>query len=154
DISEGLRNEIIKRARDLGVGLEEGMLLSLHRVLDETHRTVGQMIGDVGKLMHDVAVGSVPTREGMEELETLFQRAREEAKGVGDATTVAMLRAAQATGTMTDNMKAFVAEQQKLEEEGASEIAKGLGQMDLKPKGADQTTLDQMKAFGENAAMF
>ena len=144
-ISKGLSEQISKTAKDLGVGLQEAMLLNLDAVLAETGNSVAEMSDEVFKLMEGIALGGIPAKEGMEQLSNAFNQARDEATGVGDAMTVAMLKAAQATGTMTDEMKAFVSEQNNLMASGAGKIAAGMGQMDLSK---------MTSSFGENAALF
>ena len=144
-ISKGLSEQISKTAKDLGVGLQEAMLLNLDAVLAETGNSVAEMSDEVFKLMEGIALGGIPAKEGMEQLSNAFNQARDEATGVGDAMTVAMLKAAQATGTMTDEMKAFVSEQNNLMAAGAGKIAAGVGKMDLSA---------MTSSFGENAALF
>lgn len=144
DISKELAKAIQDTAKKLDLNVSEAALLNLDKIMAESGKTAAEMSSQIFDLMSRVASGALPAKEGIEQIDKAFQQARTEATQTGDAMTVAMLKAAQASGQLTDSMKAFVSEQNKLMAGGAAKIAEGLGAMDLKGMGA----------FGSNAATF
>jgi len=146
-VSDELAKAIDATKKKLGVSTEAATLLHLDEAMAESGKNAGQMSAEVFKLMAGVANGSIPAKEGVEQIDKAFGSVVESARKagtVGDAMTVGMLKAAQASHQMTDGMKAFVSEQNQAMAGGAAKIGAGMAGMDLK----------NMGDFGKNAATF
>jgi hypothetical protein len=144
-LSKELSKAIEKMAKDLNVTTAQAGMLSLDKIMAETGKTAAEMSKQVFELFgQQFPAGSKAAEQQLQTLDTIWGDVRKSATATGDAMTVAMLKAAQASGHMTDSMKAFVSEQNKAMAGGAAKIAEGMGGMDL----------EGMGDFGKNAAVF
>jgi len=146
-VSDELAKAIDATKKKLGVSTEAATLLHLNEAMAESGKSAGEMSSQVFALMAGVKSGSIPAKEGLDQINQAFGAVIDSARkagSVGDAMTVAMLKTAKASGQMTDGMKAFVSEQNQAMAGGAAKIGEGMAKMDLKDMGD----------FGKNAATF
>lgn len=136
-ISESMSKQIEADASKLGISVASAGLVDLDKVMQSTGKTAHDMGGDIQQLMQGIADGTVPAKEGLKTLDTMFGDVTKEAADagtVGDKLTVSLLKQAQATGELTTSMKAYIKTQQDSEIAGAKLIAQGIDEI-MKARG-------------------
>jgi hypothetical protein len=111
-ISGKLAQAILDDSKKLGISIKSATLLHLGEALAETGRSIGSASAQIGDLFLGIKNGSVPAKQGVEELGELFSAAGEEAASIGkayNAATVAMIQAARQTGIALPGMAEAVA---------------------------------------------
>lgn len=145
-ISEELARIIQQDMDDLGLTAPEAALLHISEAMDEGGAEARMYADDVQSLMQGIADGSIPAKEGLEQVGEMFTRIQteaEEAGRVGDRALVAILESARATGTMTEEMQGFVDDRIAMAIAGMEQFAEGLSHMDGEwgSQGKDASTI-------------
>lgn len=112
EVSKELAKQIEATAKSLNISFQAATLLNLDKAIEESGKSVGAFSGQIGQLFAGITNGSIPAGKGIEQLGTLFAKARSEAEAIGktySGTTVAMIRAARETGTSFAGMSEMVA---------------------------------------------
>ena len=153
-ISRELAEAISENAKALGISIQNATLIALPQAIAESGQGAEAFAGQIGDLMGMIALGGKGAEEAMVALDDVFGQVRDSAQGVGDAMTVAMLQAAEATGTLTDGMREFVSQQNQLMATGAGTIGKAVENLGAKQLGGEMgTRAAQFFAVGFQAAI-
>lgn len=115
EISEELAKTIEKTAKELKISVEAASLLNLSKAIQASRRDAREFGVQIGQLMTGIVNGSIPAKEGVKELGTVFNEVREAAAAagtVGDKTLTSILKLARELGgaAYTDEMRAFTGE--------------------------------------------
>jgi hypothetical protein len=113
-VSKELAESILKTSKDLHVSIDVASLLNLDKAMAEANKPAAEFAGQVSKLMEGIASGSIPAKQGLEQVGKAFTSIKDEAIAaghVGDAVMVGLIRQARELGTMTPEMSKFVMEQ-------------------------------------------
>jgi hypothetical protein len=133
EVSRELAETILADSKDLGISVANASLLHITDAMDEGKGAARDYADEVMKLMAGIHDGSIPAAEGLDQVGEMFGRIKDEAIDagrVGARELVGILQAARETGTMTDDMKAFVQERIDLAIGGMQRFAAGLAKMD------------------------
>lgn len=121
EIGKEMAKQIEKTAKDLGVSNKVAALLNLDKVISDSGRAASTFGKPMMDLLKGIADGTVPAKEGMDELNKSFAMLTEEARaGSMEASklVVQILQAGRASKTMSSEMKSFVADSLKSAQEG------------------------------------
>lgn len=77
-VSDEAAKAIDARAKDLGIGRSEAVLLDLSSLATEAGKPMGEFAGKTISLFNAIALKAVPAQEGMAELQKQFAKLREE----------------------------------------------------------------------------
>lgn len=113
EVGEEMARAIEQRAKDLNISVEASSLLGLSDAIESSGRTASSFAPQFAQLMAGIAKGTIPAKEGLVQLDTVFSQMRTELEAAGPAGfnfLETMVEMAKATGTMTGAMKDFVKE--------------------------------------------
>lgn len=125
-VSEELAKSIEQTKKQLKVSTAAAALLHLDEAVAESGKSWKEFGTQVQDLWKGIADGTVPVKEGMEQIEKAWGGIREEAEKagrVGDKMTRDMIAQAKAQGRLTAEMKDFLKERGAM----AAQAAAGLG---------------------------
>ncbi len=126
NISEEMAKKIEEMSKKLDVSIATAALLSIDAVAEEMNKSVTEFAGQIGTLMQGVANGTIPAKEGLEEIDTLFQKLGEEGTAAAEKLQTSMLQQAMAYGQLTDSMKKFAEEAVNQIIAGSEKIVQGV----------------------------
>lgn len=113
-VSKEMAEAIQRTAKDLKLNVSSAALLHLTEIADKSGKDIRTYSLQIFDLMKRTASGTIPMKQGMEEIGKAWAAVRAEAEKygiVGDRITVQMLQQARAAGILTQEMKGFVSGQ-------------------------------------------
>lgn len=108
EVSKALAEQIDKTAKSSNVSVKIASLLNLDKVMDESKKAASSFGSQLGDLMRGLANGTVPAKEGLDQLSKAFTKLVEEGTDAAKKLTVEILQFARATGNVTAEMKNYV----------------------------------------------
>lgn len=128
-VSDELGKAIMKTAKDDKISTSSASLLHISDFMAESGKSASSMGAQIKSLFDGIASGTIPAKEGMEELNKDFDALATAAAGgdlVAQKLTGDLIQQALATGKLTDSMKQFVTDAMSGMASGADQILKGL----------------------------
>jgi len=114
EVSQELAKQIQQTAKDLKIDIKSAALLNLSSAMDESKKAAGTFAPQVASLMKGIADGSIPAKEGLEQVGQAFTKIADEAMKagtVGSREMVALIKASRDMKLDSPEIKAFVSEQ-------------------------------------------
>jgi len=117
-LGEGLSDETVKKiqedAKKLNLTIKQASLLNISTAIDDTGKAASTFAPQVKDLIKGIADGSIPAKEGLDELAKSFGAVADEALKagrVGDRALVGIIKQSRASGVESPEIKAFVSDQ-------------------------------------------
>lgn len=129
-VSEELSRAILQTSKDLGVSFGSAALLHVDQAIKESGRSASSFLPQVEQLLRGIKDGSIPAAEGLAQVSSAFKQMSEEGTTAGRRATAELLQAAKASGQMTPEMKAFVAEKTQQAEDSLKKFVQGVSKLD------------------------
>jgi hypothetical protein len=153
-ITRELADSINTTAKKLHISIGTASLLHLTDFMAETGKSATDVMPQITALFGGIISGVVPAKQGMAELNTLFDDlAKSAADGnvAAQKMTASLIQQGIAAGKLTDSMKQYVSAAMGQMAGGADKILAGVGMMGKTPLGAMGTAAAQSFAAGFTA---
>lgn len=128
-LSEEFSQVIQDTMDELDVSPQMAALLNITGAAEDAGVDIRTMTDDILNLIYATRDGSVPAAEGIQQISDSWDAVRESATNAGlavDASTIAIVQAAQATGQMTQGMRDYLAAASAQQSSGFIQVMEGL----------------------------